>query len=142
MSKLLLLRMWIVVNYGDSKKLALEIVGDETVHDIMRVLHLVYHFPKRVQLTYKDHIISEKQGPILNIDQIKDRPEEEADLIELKISKGTLNDPNEKGPTGEVNQDADISVGRYFKNNDKLSPSSINQSLSKRSRGRQPSLKQ
>lgn len=142
MSKLLLFRMWIVINYGDSKKLAFEIAGDETVHDIMRVLHYIYHFPKRVQLTYKDHIISEKQGPILNIDQIKDRPEEEADLIELKISKGTLNDPNEKGPTGEVSQDTDISVGRYFKKNDKLSPSSINMSLSNRSRGRQPSLKQ
>lgn len=123
--------MWIVVNYGDEKKIAFEIEGDESLHDVMRVLHFVYHFPKKFSITFNNKPVPDVPGPLLDIDIIKNRPPEQSDLIELKVA--IVSNGENKGPDGPVQQTEDISIGRYFKRDDKKSPSSINQSLSRKS---------
>ena len=95
----------------------------KTINDIKRILHFVYHFPKKVELNYHDILITDKTGSLLKIDAIKKRPEEDKDLIELTIFKYSY-DSEEKGLEGAVNQDIDISIGRPFKRPEIHTPSS------------------
>ena len=128
--------MWIVIIHAD-KKLAFEITGEETLRDIKRVLQMVYNFPKQFSFHFQSRNLQEYQGTIGEL--LEERNDSNC-LIEFRVSN-ISSDQEHKGPVGPVAQDKDISIGRYFKKEDPLSPSSVTQSLKTSKSSKAPSLK-
>lgn len=122
--------MWVIFFDGPEgsgcKKFALELSGEETLADISRVLSKSYNYSSKINYTFNGKHLTDTTIQIKTLcpngaigDDNSDSP---SNLIQLKMGPDR-NDQKHTGPTGEVYKVLDISIGRHFKEDDKLSPS-------------------